>query len=297
MVLLVEDDFRKILRDFTGEPGTDFVLNEGSARFILKPFRPSKSSYYTDDVTSSRFMVPGVRYRGSPWTTVFEDTQPSGHDPVIVYMQRRTERPFDAGKLKRECSRDFCKLKDLDALAEHAKIQSSTGNSTVWSFSNTDQTQVVQTPQHLYSKFDAVFKFDHDPCPLRPTTDAMVTPWGAMNYVNPPFRHAAAFAFRAVDENVARGCKSVLICPAVVGSRWREELAATGHVAGVIFLRSGITFEGYKTQMGMCLNLILIGDKASGTSPCFFWDPLSDKKRRFKSDERDVGAFLRRIDW
>ncbi|MGF1484752.1 MAG: hypothetical protein ACFBZ8_10360 [Opitutales bacterium] len=45
------------------------------------------------------------------------------------------------------------------------------------------------TPPKLKSQLDAEFGFDFDPCPCpRPAGyNSLVVPWGAVNYVNPPF--------------------------------------------------------------------------------------------------------------
>jgi hypothetical protein len=45
------------------------------------------------------------------------------------------------------------------------------------------------TPPDLYSRLDAEFNFDFDPCPypLPPGFDGLTCEWGARNYVNPPF--------------------------------------------------------------------------------------------------------------
>jgi hypothetical protein len=45
------------------------------------------------------------------------------------------------------------------------------------------------TPPALYSRLDAEFRFDFDPCPypLPPDFDGLRCNWGQSNYVNPPF--------------------------------------------------------------------------------------------------------------
>lgn len=45
------------------------------------------------------------------------------------------------------------------------------------------------TPPDVYGPLHAEFSFDHDPCPfpLPEGFDGLTQPWGASNYVNPPF--------------------------------------------------------------------------------------------------------------
>src|ERR1039458_4179588 len=45
------------------------------------------------------------------------------------------------------------------------------------------------TPPELYTKLDAEFHFDFDPCPypLPEGFDGLTCEWGRSNYVNPPF--------------------------------------------------------------------------------------------------------------
>lgn len=77
------------------------------------------------------------------------------------------------------------------------------------------------TPPEFYSRLDAEFGFDHDPCPFpRPAGfNSLMLPWGRCNYVNPPFlisdaTHGgpAAFAKKALGER-DRGNTSVLVLP------------------------------------------------------------------------------------
>lgn len=77
------------------------------------------------------------------------------------------------------------------------------------------------TPPEMYAALDAEFGFDFDPCPFpRPDTfDGLAIPWGAMNYVNPPFRRTdgntdgpTAFVRKAIEEQ-QQGRSSVLLLP------------------------------------------------------------------------------------
>ncbi|MDR1885006.1 MAG: phage N-6-adenine-methyltransferase, partial [Synergistaceae bacterium] len=77
------------------------------------------------------------------------------------------------------------------------------------------------TPPDVYAALDAEFCFDFDPCPHpRPGGfNGLAVPWGASNYVNPPFCRKdapeggpSAFARKAIAER-ALGRTSVIILP------------------------------------------------------------------------------------
>lgn len=130
----------------------------------------------------------------------------------------------------------------------------------------------------------------------------MKSSWGKRSYVNPPFRHTGAFAWRAAEQANMYGNKTVIICPALVQAKWRTQLVLTGNVHAYVFLRSGIKFDGYEKKMPLPLSLILIGPKRSGEVrkvPVFFWDPCKTMcTRRLPSlEEDDLVARLNEIGW
>ena len=79
------------------------------------------------------------------------------------------------------------------------------------------------TPPDMYKSLSAEYgPFDFDPCPS-PAPDGfngLEVPWGAMNYVNPPFRKhdglngcgPTAFVHKAIAEH-KKGRGSVLVLP------------------------------------------------------------------------------------
>lgn len=301
--MYTKEDFQEVLDEFLGRPGCAFVMANADleekrqvSKYVLAPFRPSKSTFFTKPVPVRRFLVNWMRYETSPWCTVFEEQGlGQGEYPAMVCMQRRTFNTFHPERMKARASKDFHEMKDMHQLENYESTERARGRSSAFRCSGSKQSQVVRTPESLYNAFDGLFHFDFDPCPVNPEFDAMTSRWGGrMCYVNPPFKHSGAFALRAVEQNREHGTKTVMICCAVVSSRWREELAFSGHLNGVIFLRDGICFEGYKDSVGMSMNLLLIGDKRQVNDvPCFFWDALGDtKKRRLKSEPRDPTRFL-----
>lgn len=83
-----------------------------------------------------------------------------------------------------------------------------------------DRKKFWLTPPEMYRRLDDEFHFDYDPCPYPRPEDfnGIAVPWGASNYVNPPFRKAdgafgvgpTAFARKAIAE-VSEGRSSVFV--------------------------------------------------------------------------------------
>lgn len=91
------------------------------------------------------------------------------------------------------------------------------------------------TPPAMYERLNAQFHFDHDPCPfpLPAGFDGLTQPWGASNYVNPPFgsilhegkkKGPTAWVRKALAEHAA-GKRVVLVYPV---DKWLLMLLAAG---------------------------------------------------------------------
>ncbi len=91
------------------------------------------------------------------------------------------------------------------------------------------------TPPDLYARLDAEFIFNFDPCPFpKPDDfDGLTCPWGASNYVNPPFgsiihngkkKGPTAWVRKAIAEH-EQGKRVVLVYPI---DKWILMLLAAG---------------------------------------------------------------------
>jgi len=91
------------------------------------------------------------------------------------------------------------------------------------------------TPPDLYTRLNAEFSFDFDPCPFpKPDDfDGLTAPWGRSNYVNPPFgsiihegrkKGMTAWVRKAIAEQ-QQGKQSVLVYPI---DKWVLMLLAAG---------------------------------------------------------------------
>lgn len=271
-------------------------LHEGNFTWALVSFRPDSSGYFCTKDRFNEMVVFDKRFGRSPWPALFLRRGTGAQ--YLNYADLVEDTGFFAEGLKMSASADF---------EEMARQGLTTFNHGVYKNSEAVlqcgrgdiQRQVVKTPDSLYNMFNSVFHFNHDPCPIFPEFDAMVTEWGSMNYVNPPFTHTGAFAWRAAEQAAKYGHRTVLICPALVQAKWRTQLTLTGHINAVVFLRSGIKFDGYDKKMPLPLNLLLIGPstgKGTRKTPVFFWDPLNaSMRRKIPSSKSDWPEPLRNV--
>ena len=83
-----------------------------------------------------------------------------------------------------------------------------------------DGKQYWLTPPDLYSRLDAEFHFDFDPCPVNPDFDGLSVAWGKSNFVNPPYNRIdkPKFIRKAYNEWQA-GKTCVLLIPAATGTK------------------------------------------------------------------------------
>lgn len=62
-----------------------------------------------------------------------------------------------------------------------------------------------KTPSDLYNTLNEEFHFDFDPCPLNPTFDGLLIPWGKSNFINPPYSRELKESFIRKALDVSRG--------------------------------------------------------------------------------------------
>jgi hypothetical protein len=289
----------------------DFVASP--ARFVFVCFRPCDSVFYSTPLVACvesiifathrypcpwpvAFLKKRDSFPGSPGSPGPPDSPGSPGSPLIEVMKESSRRKFDVKMKMQKASSDFQNLSKLNALQnyDHGKKKHVKGFFSC--ALNGNDSQVVSTPTWFYAKLNELFAFDHDPCPINAQLDAMHADWGRMNFVNPPWKHSAAFAFRAIDEAKKKNSRSVILCPALPHLRWRRELQATGCVHAVIFFRRGIVFDGYKRPPSVALNLILIGEERNEKTAAFFCDVLPESRRK-KTAVSNWPPDLKKIGW
>lgn len=71
---------------------------------------------------------------------------------------------------------------------------------------NLDHKDHWQTPKCFYDKWDRIFNFDFDPCPLYHNIDmwdGLIVDWGLRSYINPGYSLdiKTAFVIKAIEES------------------------------------------------------------------------------------------------
>ena len=266
----------------------------------LVSFRPDSSAYFSIPKQFNEIICFDSRFARSPWPAVF---LVKGEGQCYMnYADLELDNAFFPQALKMAASAGFEEMKSKDATKfNHGVFKNS--DAVLQAGRGDIDRQIVKTPASLYAIFDRVFKFDCDPCPIFPSQDAMKCKWESESccYVNPPFKHTGAFAWRAAEQANLYGTQPVMICPSLVQAKWRTQLVVAGNVHAYIFLRSGVKFDGYDKKMPLPLNLILIGPRRQGDPrkvPVFFWDPCKELcTRRMPSLAEDDMELLKTIGW
>ena len=115
----------------------------------------------------------------------------------------------------------------------------------------------VGTPDDFYRLLDAEFQFDHDPCPLNSPHDGLAAehPWGASNFVNPPFNACHRWLERAAREAEQNGATSVCLVPLRPNTiYWERWVLPVAHQIRVLTRRLSFRgYEGRRAPMAMCL--------------------------------------------
>lgn len=277
------------------------VFSEIVDKYTLVVFRPSYSAFFMRPLPFSKILVPCQRFEQSPWSCCILEK------PCLTFTGRpeleilgKRSSSFNYEKLKIRASKDFQIMKSMDECKNYEHKQRRNENAAFQAGRSDLTTQVIKTPESLLSRLNDTFHFDNDPCPIKPDYDCMITDWkGTMNYVNPPFKHGGAFVLRAFEQSMKHSSKTVVIVP-VTGmlTRWFQELVNEGGLHAIVFLRDGISFEGYQRKVPFCMNLLLIGPKKKGNPKVYFWDITGqDMNRNIPTKHDDYPLPLEEIGW
>ena len=101
-----------------------------------------------------------------------------------------------------------------------------------------------KTPQAVYEKLDAEFRFNFDPCPLGGDVDGsarLLNSWrGKRVFCNPPYDRIAEFLECARDADLA-----VFLIPARVDTKWFHSLCLP-HAREIRFIKGRLKFGDAK---------------------------------------------------
>lgn len=103
------------------------------------------------------------------------------------------------------------------------------------------ETDLWATPQHLFDKLDAVFRFDTDVCALAenakckrfysPEQDGLAQDWIGNCWMNPPYgRVIGEWVEKAYHQSKLHASTIVCLLPARVDTRWWHDYCAKGEV-------------------------------------------------------------------
>lgn len=234
-----------------------------------------------------RFFVFGATQIGnSPWAVIYSEESKKDEIVYVDCLDREKvmKSAVCATRLKHRASKAFETFKHTAPAVSNTAAASN--NASLFAGIRSAQSpQVVQTPSALYTDLFRAYALKHDPCPVKPLHDAMMDPWGARNFVNPPFRYMSGFFFRACELARQNGAYSVFLVPAPFKTCWFAEVVRSGCVLHITFLRWGLCFQAYDKPCPLELNLVHIGPGGARpggggeyTIPSSFYDPV-DRKR------------------
>lgn len=101
-----------------------------------------------------------------------------------------------------------------------------------------------KTPEAIYGKLDAEFRFDHDPCPPDFTVDGLTSSWGQSNFVNPPYGKALPHWVKKAYEEAQMGKTVVLLIPSRTDTRWWHDYCMKAD--DIRFIKGRLKFQGAK---------------------------------------------------
>ncbi len=112
---------------------------------------------------------------------------------------------------------------------------------------NLKHTDDWKTPKILLEALDNEFKFDFDPCPIKPTIDGLNCDWEHSNFINPPYSRKLKEAFiRKAFEESKKGKLCVMLLPVSTSTKIFHEVIYPN--AEIRFLKGRVKFKGINTK-------------------------------------------------
>ena len=125
----------------------------------------------------------------------------------------------------------------------------------------------VKSPPHIIKWVEKSFGKFHDPVPYNPEfckskhKDGLISDWGPVNYVNPPYSQASKFIKKAYSEYQKGKTVVLLVKTHVLGSKTFSESPG----AEIVFFPKPVIFPGFtKTpRFHVCLLLYRAGQTST----------------------------------
>lgn len=102
-----------------------------------------------------------------------------------------------------------------------------------------------KTPDEVYNALDSEFCFDYDPCPLydQPLFDGLLSDWGSVNFVNPPYSRIKAWCEKSYNE-WKKGKTVVMLIPSRTDTAyWHDYIMKATEIR---FIKGRLKFGGAK---------------------------------------------------
>jgi hypothetical protein len=139
------------------------------------------------------------------------------------------------------------------------------GKQFVTNLLSKEKDQNARTPRSIHTLVRNLFLGSskvpiHDPAPANrpPSYDGLTSPWGALNYVNPPFKSIEPWVTKAISEQ-ALGRSSVFLIPARTHTAYFSKLVFKS-ASQIILLQNKVVFEGYDRPIPDAMMLVVFGD-------------------------------------
>jgi hypothetical protein len=100
-----------------------------------------------------------------------------------------------------------------------------------------------KTPKGVYQVLDAEFRFNHDPCPPKPTQDGLLTEWGKCNFVNHPYGRELPKWVKKGFEEWQKGKTVVFLIPSRTDTKWWHDYCMIANE--IRFIKGRLSFDDY----------------------------------------------------
>jgi phage N-6-adenine-methyltransferase len=117
------------------------------------------------------------------------------------------------------------------------------------------KTDLWETPQDFFDRYDAIYGFTLDVCALpdnakcntyfTPEQDGLSQEWVGVCWMNPPYGRTIAKWVQKAFESAKHGATVVCLLPARTDTRWWHDYCQRGDVT---FVRGRLKFGGHKNS-------------------------------------------------
>lgn len=251
----------------------------GEKEYVLIRFISANAAFYRKTEKFCFVLTSGKGGRSRYCSAILLKSSSLKHDEIFV-GDRQDEPNFNKDLAVHRAVNDFKMFSCLENA--YSEKKNNSGKQYFSSGRKSSEKQVVKTRKEVLDALTLVFGELYDPCPVAPVKDAMMHPWAAMNFVNPPFKHMGAFMLRAAELAVSSArSKTILIGPANTYTNAFHALIKTQTLHAVAMIRPGRFFDGYRNLCPFPIFLLFVGPARTEVAriPLFFVELFLNQKR------------------